>query len=33
VAFPTKKMEPFPNPGFSFLLGRSREFVSVTGSS
>jgi len=26
-------MEPLPKSGFSFLLGRSKEFVSVTGSA
>jgi hypothetical protein len=33
VAFLTKKVEPLPKSGCSFLLGRSKEFVSVTGSS
>jgi GNAT superfamily N-acetyltransferase len=28
-----EKMEPLPNSGFSFLLGRSKELASVTGSS
>jgi hypothetical protein len=31
VAFPTKKMEPLPKSGCSFLLGRSKEFVEELG--
>jgi hypothetical protein len=33
VAFPTKKTVSLPKSGFSFLLGKSKLFVSFRGSS